>query len=51
METSSVSPDDIKESSHAKSRPIEIPNVVAGYMADLIISYTKEITKAKSADT
>lgn len=33
--------DDILETANSKARPIEVPSVVAGYMADLIIHMAK----------
>lgn len=34
---STVSADDILETAKSKPRPIQVPSIVAGYMADLII--------------
>ena len=42
---SSVSAFDILETAKSKPRPIEIPSVVAGYMADLIINVAKNKSK------
>ena len=38
---SKVSADDILETAKSKQRPIQIPSIVAGYMADLIIHMAK----------
>ena len=44
-EKSYASVDDIKESANSVPRPIKLPSAVIGYMADLIISQTKQKIK------
>ena len=43
---SNVSAEEILERANSVPRPIKIPNVVVGYIADLIIKLAKEKVKA-----
>lgn len=41
MQKSTKSAEDILETANSMPRPIEIPSVIAGYIADLIINMAK----------
>jgi hypothetical protein len=48
---SDISAEDILERANSVSRPVKVPNVVVGYIADLIIKLAKQKIKKQLSTT